>query len=558
MSNPGPGAANISYRALQKRDPLAAEQALRKELEQLIRLGTFRPTDPATVPSKYLQQSIPSLIVAALKQLEGGGDLVAKARLVGRGDLQKKTPFAKTSSPTAPTWAFYLLLAFAAQRGLKLRCMDVVCAYPNAAHVGEPVYMWVTRQISRIIVELRPDWARFVQHDGRMLLHLEKALYGLRDAGLMWHNTLTETLVKKLHMQPVSVEPNVFLHGNDYLLKYVDDLALFYRDQAVADKTLRDLRAIFTEGVKSKDGDTTFLGLHVEQLPRDPSVFLISQPKQTARLLADYGHVPKPRWKTPTPARLNLLDPDDSLSVDPKPYLEILGKVSYLKATRPDIAATLSILQTFCSRPTKLRMADAHRLVWYLLSTDKYGLVIAPSESVTVDAAADASFLIHEDARSHGGFIITFAGTPIAWGSSKIDMITKSSTLAELYQAERSLTAIDETRDLTEELCKTKLPPSRLLQDNMSTMQLAINGFGKATKSKPWQIRTENLKAHLEDGSITLRYQHTAKMAADGLTKILPPGEFEVFRARLNVFDLRQVRLRGRAALASHGGVLGM
>ena len=45
-------------------------------------------------------------------------------------------------------------------------------------------------------------------------------------------------------------------------------------------------------------------------------------------------------------------------------------------------------------------------------------------------------------------------------------------------------------------------------------------------------------------------------MAADGLTKPLPPKQFDVLRARVNVFDLREIRLTGRTDLSRHGGVL--
>ena len=45
-------------------------------------------------------------------------------------------------------------------------------------------------------------------------------------------------------------------------------------------------------------------------------------------------------------------------------------------------------------------------------------------------------------------------------------------------------------------------------------------------------------------------------MAADGFVKPLPPKQFDVFRARVNVFDLREIRLTGRTGLSRHGGVL--
>ena len=553
------GAALLQFAQLKKLDPDAAQQALDSEFLQLDRLDTFEPVHASMIPSEDLKyNTIHSMVVGAVKYLHGAAKAVFKARLVARGNEQELLPFTPTSSPTLPYYALFVLLTIAASHGLKIRTHDIVCAYPNAKLPGSPVYMWMANPVARIAVHHHPTWIPFLAHDGRLLVLLKNALYGLKESGLLWHKKITEVLTKNLGHRQVPTEPNIFHRGKHLLAGiYVDDLILAFRDKAEADALRAELLKAFPEGIKEHNGDVEFLGILIEQPKDDSSIFMLSQRKQLAKLMAAYP-LPSEHRVVSTPSRLDLQVVDaTSPPGDQKLFAKKVGEIAHLVVTRPDIAVTVSILQSFTHQPTEQNMRDLDRLLAYLFATKDYGLIIAPTGPLVVDASADASYGTRHDGYSHGGSIVTVAGTPVFWTSKKISLIADSSTRAEIAQAHATLDHLCSIRDLVTEL-GYELPPSRLLQDNQSAMTLFIDGHGKAARSKPWQIRVAAVKEHLVSGDIVLEYQPTEQMAADGLTKCLPPSDFQKFRSRMHVFDLREVRLAGRSTIFSHGGVLGI
>jgi len=552
------GSALLQFAQLKEKDPEAAQQALHREFQQLDRLDTFEPVHASMIPSEDLRyNTVHSMVVGAVKHPEGVEKPVYKARVVARGNEQDLPSFTPTSSPTLPFYGLFTILAIAASRGLKVRTHDVVCAYPNAQLPGPPVYMWLAGPVARVAIQNRPEWKQYLAHDGRLLVRLKNALYGLKEAGLLWHKKLTEVL-KKLGLQAVETEPNVFFKDRDFLLgKYVDDIIVAFKDPTKADAFMRGLLKEFPEGVKEHNDVLEFLGILIEQPRNDPSTYMVSQRKQLDKLFDIYP-VPIGQRVVSTPSRVDLhvVDPT-SPPGDQKLFAKKIGEIAHLVVTRPDIAVTVSILQSFTHDPTEQKMRDLDRLLAYLFATKDYGLVIAPTGPFVVDASADASYGTRCKGYSHGGSIVTVAGTPVFWSSKKISLVADSSTKAEIAQAHLTLDYLCSVRDFAAGLGYT-LPPSRLMQDNQSAMTLCIDGHGKAVRIKPWQIRVSAIKEKLVSEDIVLEHQPTEKMAADGLTKCLPPSDFYKFRARMHVFDLRKIRLAGRSAIFSHGGVLGI
>jgi len=550
------GEALIAFSKLVELDSTAAHEALRKEINQLVELNSFLPVHASQVPSKDLDQAISSILVGAIKP---SGH---KVRLAARGDLQKIPDNYPTSSPTLPMWALYGILAIAACRGLKIRTHDVICAYPNAdIDSKHPVFMWLAPMVAKEAIRLRPEWAEFQAHDGRLLVRLNKALYGLVDSGLRWHENITNTILADLGLDPVITEPNVFHRGVDTLLgKFVDDLIVIYADETEADQIRDGLRKKYPFGIKTQHGPTVeFLGLRIEHLS-EHNLFLVSQPKLINKLQSSYSPDLYSKLSCRVPARSDLFSRHDFESplADVKMYGTLLGELAYLTRTRPDICVATSYLQSFASKPTEQNLQDLFRLLGYVMDTAEYGLVIAPdlNKTFAVHASADSSYACRFDGKSQGGSIITLNGTPIDWMSNKIALLADSSTRAEIAQADLTMEPLDAVRDFLIGL-GIELEPSMLMQDNQSAMTVCIDGFSNAiTRSRPWLVRVVNVKEHLLSGDLTLEYQPTENMAADGLTKPLPPGPFKGFRDRMNVFDLREIRLTGRAGLSRHGGVL--
>src|SRR5271156_4515611 len=114
------------------------------------------------------------------------GKLVkCKARLVIRGDQQAKGNQEATYASTLAGRSFRTLMAIAARFDLELIQYDVVNAFVNA-ELAQEIYM-----------RMSPGYRK-----GGVVLRLRKALYGLRQAPLLWRKHFTTTLVA-IGFQPI-------------------------------------------------------------------------------------------------------------------------------------------------------------------------------------------------------------------------------------------------------------------------------------------------------------------------------------------------------------------
>ena len=116
-----------------------------------------------------------------LKRDEAGTVVKHKARLVARGFVQQEgVDFDDAFAPVARMESVRLLLALAAQEGWRVHHMDVKSTFLNG-DLREEVYVH------------QPPGFAIPGKDGKVL-HLRKALYGLRQAPRAWNAKLDSTL----------------------------------------------------------------------------------------------------------------------------------------------------------------------------------------------------------------------------------------------------------------------------------------------------------------------------------------------------------------------------
>jgi hypothetical protein len=119
--------------------------------------------------------------VFKLKRDEVGAIVKHKARLVARGFVQRDgIDFDDTFAPVARMESVWLLFALTAQEGWRVHHMDVKSAFLNG-DLKEEVYV---HQPSGFVIPSKED----------KVLHLRKALYGLRQAPWAWNAKLDSTL----------------------------------------------------------------------------------------------------------------------------------------------------------------------------------------------------------------------------------------------------------------------------------------------------------------------------------------------------------------------------
>jgi hypothetical protein len=193
--------------------------------------------------------------VFKLKRDEASAVIKHKARLVARGFVQREgINFDGTFTPVARMESVRLLFALAAQEGWRVHHMDVKSAFLND-DLNE-VYVY------------QPSGLAIPSKEGKVL-HLCKALYGLRQAPRAWNAKLDSTL-KGMDFGQSPHEAAIYRWGNarNALLVgvYVNDLVItgtkdvevaVFKEEMKATFQMSDLGPLsFYLGIEVHQGDS--------------------------------------------------------------------------------------------------------------------------------------------------------------------------------------------------------------------------------------------------------------------------------------------------------------
>ncbi|CAB4021584.1 Retrovirus-related Pol poly from transposon TNT 1-94, partial [Paramuricea clavata] len=125
---------------------------------------------------------------------------------------------------------------------------------------------------------------------------------------------------------------------------------------------------------------------------------------------------------------------EDEELFDEHIYQQAIGCLTYAStATRPDIAAAVSILSTFMSNPSKEHWIGIKRVLRYIKGTLNYGLKFqANGNHHELVGYSDANWAGDVDTRrSTSGYVFKVANSTISWSSKKQATVAKSTTEAE-------------------------------------------------------------------------------------------------------------------------------
>jgi hypothetical protein len=202
------------WKQLQKH-PFGAEfqKAAAAELQSCRSKGCLVSTTATRASVK--EEVLPLMWVFAYKFDEDGYLYKFKARLVVRGDLQED--WGDTYAATLAARVFRFLIALAAAFGLRAYQYDVINAFLNAS-------------LDRLLYAYTPEG--FVHELGE-LLEMRRALYGLRDAPLLWYRHLKNTLLK-LGLRPIKEVPCLFTSKSLIVFFYVDDIVILVHPDNLA------------------------------------------------------------------------------------------------------------------------------------------------------------------------------------------------------------------------------------------------------------------------------------------------------------------------------------
>ena len=505
-----------------------AIEAIRDELSKMLYFEAFVPVNDGQ------HHTIPSSMFLKIKQKGDGSFDKVKARLVAGGHKQHWHADDSYSSPTIPWDVVLGMFATAARNQLLIVTVDIPSAYLQAwRHLCADVFMKLSREVSNILVRLEPQWSTFRNEKGELTVKLQKALYGLKESGLLWFNELCATMATLGFTQSLA-EPCLFLLTENSTLLcvvgvYVDDLLIMTKEEATARKLIIGLENAYGKLEPNYGPTYSFVGTAITQ-SQDRKKVHVSCPGYISSIAKKFS-IREPYKNCPAPSRLDLVISDGE-PVDTTEYASIVMSLMYAcLRCRPDALYMATFLTTKCKNPTSTDLKTAYHVASYLVGTQHLGLLYDADCDEEDEAYADAAFAPYLDAYSHSGGMYKTCGAPTIFMSKKQGILAKSSCSAEIVAADA---LAERTIALTDIYCEMGMQftdPVPLHQDNQAAITICKPcGAGKiARRPRAMRLRISALQTAQGSKHIMMVDTRTDKMQADGLTKPLRGAAFERF-----------------------------
>jgi hypothetical protein len=517
-------------------------EAIKDELGKLIELNVFKPLDPNTVNKDIIKHTVNSFINLRDKTNTQGQFVKRKARIIANGSSQHKQTYDPndTYSPTIKSSSVKLILAHAAYSDYELATADIASAFLNS-DIQDTVYVRFNSKLATTVVNLYPDFKKYLTPENNIYVKLNKGLYGLIQSPKLWFTEISTSLInfgfhQSLHDRCVYVKnegPKKTIVG-----LHVDDLLISASEKSL----IHELKAYLIEKYKNI---TYYEGDELEYI----GMKIIRDRQNRTIKLNQFGFIKQLLEKckivdTATSPASSKLFKDDKPSSTPKQgqtQKEFLSKVmslNYLTLTRADIQASVSYLCTKTQKPSSYDHDKLNRVLKYINKTKEMCLTLSPAD-MGLHVYIDASFNTHGDAKGHSGLIISLGelseqnGAAILTKSRKQKLVTKSSCESELVAISDGIDDVLSIEGVMKDLNIHNNKPSTLYQDNKSTITLIEKGSGSTKRSKHINIRFFFVADKVKDKSITLKHLSTDKMPADLLTKPMEGQKFLKFSSMI-------------------------
>ena len=528
---------NISFTKLIKVDD--GMQAAKDELNQVCDENVWEPVHIQDIPSEN-RNIYPSHVFGKIKTSVDGQQKY-KARIVFDGSKQPPPQFAYlNTSPTADIISVMTLLAIAAATDAKIFAMDVKGAFLKVARKADdkPIFMRISPEVAEVLMTIRPDYKPFKNNNGTIYVKIKKAIYGMVESPRLFYDDLVYNL-KENGFVRLNADKCIFKkedeNGTTFLAIWVDDILGItvkgndsHRDTLMDALTKRYGKATIQTAIRPGE-KIKYLNMTVTK--ESQGTIRLDQKEYIEKLLSDNNIHGYSKY----PASQNLFEEKEDaqpLSVKDAEIFQsqVMALLYVALRTRPDILCAILYLSTRVSKSTENDKGKLLKVFQYLRYTKSLGRVFNP-DNLNVSAMIDASYAIYSDAKGQSGIILSLGmkGGMIYITARKQKLVAKSSTEAELIALNDGSSRILWLKELMTELGYNQ-GPTKVYQDNKSTIYLAESGEGKLGKTKHIQVRYFYIKQLIDNHDIYLEHKTTNNMTADILTKPLLGDKFITFR----------------------------
>lgn len=497
--------------ALQSNESEEWKQAMKEEYESLIHNNTWSlvdlPGGKKVIPCKWVFK----------RKFDHTGEISRyKARLVIKGYKQKKgIDYNEIYAPVVRYTSIRYLMGIAAKYNLEIHQMDAITAFLQG-DVDEDIYM-----------SQPPTFDR-----GEKVCHLNKAIYGLKQASRQWNKRLNSVLLE-IGMKRSKLDPCIYfriLSKTDILFisVYVDDLLLFYNRSETGEEIKKKLKDNFN--MKDMGKAKQCIGFRITH--EDQNKISLDQSMYIKKILTRFGMDDcKPVW-TPCDPNIQLKKAESEGEILRNiPYQEAIGCLLYLsQGTRPDITYIVNSLSRYNGQPTAEHWTTLKRVLRYLKATIDYKLTYDGNSEGNITGYCDADWASHsEDRRSCTGYIFILQGAAISWCSKKQPTIALSSTEAEYMSLATAVQEAIWLKQLDEDFWpESSAIPIVVYCDNQSAIRISGNE-SYHQRSKHIDVRYHFIRERIAAKQVLVKYQRSQDMTADILTKGLHRPKHEAF-----------------------------
>ena len=447
-----------------------------------------------------------------------------KARFVAKGFQQSKgVDYEETFSPTAKMTSVRMLMAIASCFGMKIHQMDVKGAYLNAK-IDKDLY-----------IQQPPGFVKIDENGNEFVLKLNKSIYGLKQSGRNWFQTLQNFLLSLNFVQSASDNCIFIKNESDtrtLILIWVDDILI----SSTSILCINDIKSALSNKFKMKDFGKIgeFLGIQFEEYD---NLFKMHQEKFIDKLLTRFDMEDCFTKPLPCDASVTKIDfiSDSPILENKTLFREIIGSLIYLMScTRPDISFIVNKLAQNMENPSVAYLNAAKDVLRYLKGSKNVGLIFnkqkldCPSQ-LDLIGYSDSDWGMSSDRRSTSGYCFRLnASALVSWKTKKQPTVALSSCEAEYLAL---TTAVQESlflKQILGEIFNFEFKNATIFVDNQGTMALAKNPVYHQ-RSKHIDIRFHFIRYHIHNESIILKYIKSDENLADLFTKPFTRAKIEKF-----------------------------
>ena len=513
--------------------------SIMKELRGIVKRNVFKGVHLKDLTEQEKKEIITGRMNLIQKQIFHNNvqepETIIKSRYVGHGfkqDREKYNHNLDIYAPTAALSSAFLFFTLAAVKKQQICVTDVTQAFLRAK-TKKTTHLLVDPIVTLILCDLYPEFKEFVLNDGKLLVKLDYALYGIIEAANLWYNDLQKSHVQQgFKVNPH--DPCIVTKKDIQKLCYVDDIANRADSKDILDKHIQQLEKIYGKLTVQYGPTVHFLGAKFH-LPGDGTCHCDIKLYLSKLCEENQDYINNRINKYP--AKLNLFDIDyESPILNPTEHDRIhsvIAKILFASQKRPDFNPAIAFLST---RVKSLTTQDREKTIYllrYIHGTLDLELILGgynENGDIQFTAYADASYGTHDDGKSHSGWIFTLGRGAIVSNSTKQKLVVKSSAEGEFVTLSDMMSNAAHEKNKLSSMNDGPIKPGLIMEDNAAAIQLAERGKSNSNRTKHIKIRYFFIKQYLDDGEFIIIHCPTQQMIADILTKPLQGALFFTLR----------------------------